>query len=47
MQLMRYELDKPEVTAVSVDPDFAAYLNEELLSVNPQKKEKPGVFLMR
>lgn len=38
--------DKPEVTAVSMDPNFAAYLYNDFLSV-PDKKEKPGIFLKR
>lgn len=38
--------DKPEVTAVSMDPNFAAYLYHDFLSV-PDKKEKPGIFLKR
>lgn len=47
IQLMDNEHDKPEVTAVSMDPRFAAYLNNDLLSVVPERKEKPGVFLKR
>ncbi|KAL2519477.1 Paired amphipathic helix protein Sin3-like 4 [Abeliophyllum distichum] len=47
MQLMDNEHDKPEVTAVSMDPKFAAYLNNDLLSVVHERKEKPGVFLKR
>lgn len=46
IQLMDYVYDKPEVSAVSMDPNFAAYLSNELLSVIPQK-ENPGVFLTR
>lgn len=46
IQLMDYVYDKPEVSAVSMDPKFAAYLSNELLSVIPQK-ENPGVFLTR
>ncbi|KAI3467443.1 hypothetical protein Pfo_024106 [Paulownia fortunei] len=47
MQLMKNEHDKLEPTAVSMDPNFAAYLNDELLSVFPERKGKPGVFLKR
>ncbi|XP_009765634.1 paired amphipathic helix protein Sin3-like 3 isoform X1 [Nicotiana sylvestris] len=47
IQLMDYVHDKPEMSAVSMDPNFAAYLSNELLSVIPQKKENPGVFLTR
>lgn len=38
--------DKPEVTAVSMDPNFAAYLHNDFLSI-PEKKEKSGIFLKR
>lgn len=47
IQLMDYVHDKTEMSAVSMDPNFAAYLSNELLSVIPQKKENPGVFLTR
>ncbi|XWS22532.1 hypothetical protein CRYUN_Cryun29cG0044500 [Craigia yunnanensis] len=47
IQLMDYGHDKPEVTAVSVDPNFAVYLHNDFLSVVPEKKEKPGIFLKR
>ncbi|XP_021604424.1 paired amphipathic helix protein Sin3-like 4 isoform X3 [Manihot esculenta] len=47
IQLMDFEHDKPEVTAVSMDPNFAAYLHNDFLSVVPDKKEKPGIFLKR
>ncbi|XP_077237908.1 paired amphipathic helix protein Sin3-like 3 [Tasmannia lanceolata] len=47
IQLMEYGIEKPEVTAVSVDPNFAAYLHNEFLSVVPGKKEVHGVFLRR
>ncbi|KAL9424033.1 hypothetical protein AB3S75_036006 [Citrus x aurantiifolia] len=46
IQLMDNGHDKPEVTAVSMDPNFAAYLYHDFLSV-PDKKEKPGIFLKR
>ncbi|XP_073050170.1 paired amphipathic helix protein Sin3-like 4 isoform X2 [Primulina eburnea] len=47
IQLMKNENDKLEVNAVSMDPSFVAYLNDVLLSVPPDRKEKPGVFLKR
>ncbi|KAL0421248.1 UNVERIFIED_CONTAM: Paired amphipathic helix protein Sin3-like 4 [Sesamum latifolium] len=48
IQLMKNEHDKLEPTAVSMDPNFAAYLNDELLrSVVHERKDKPGVFLKR
>ncbi|OMO57284.1 paired amphipathic helix protein Sin3-like 4-like protein [Corchorus capsularis] len=47
IQLMDYGHDKPEVTAVSMDPNFAAYLHNDFLSVVPEEKEKPGIFLKR
>lgn len=47
IQLMDYGHDKPEVTAVSMDPNFAAYLTSDFLSVVPEKKEKPRIFLRR
>ncbi|GFP91557.1 paired amphipathic helix protein sin3-like 4 [Phtheirospermum japonicum] len=47
IQLMRNEHDKFEPTAVSMDPDFAAYLTDELLAVVPEKMGKPGVYLKR
>ncbi|KAK4765643.1 hypothetical protein SAY86_026733 [Trapa natans] len=47
MQLMDGGHDKPELTAVTVDPNFAAYLHNDFLSVVPDKKEKLGIFLKR
>ncbi|KAL3654153.1 hypothetical protein CASFOL_003834 [Castilleja foliolosa] len=47
IQLMRNEHDKFEPTAVSMDSDFAAYLNEELLAVLPEKMGKPRVYMKR
>ncbi|KAE9613429.1 putative transcription regulator Others family [Lupinus albus] len=46
IQLMDCELDKPEMAAVSVDPDFSAYLHNDFLSVVPDKKNV-GIFLER
>lgn len=47
IQLMEYGHEKPEVTAVSMDPNFASYLQNEFLSVVPDRKEMYGVFLGR
>ncbi|XP_068462786.1 paired amphipathic helix protein Sin3-like 4 isoform X2 [Phaseolus vulgaris] len=47
IQLMDYGFDKPEVTTVSMDPNFSAYLHNDFLSVVRDKKEKSGVYLKR
>ncbi|KAJ4974388.1 hypothetical protein NE237_007562 [Protea cynaroides] len=47
IQLMDYGNEKPEVTAVTVDPNFAAYLQNDFLAVLPIRKEMRGVFLRR
>ncbi|KAL1317335.1 paired amphipathic helix protein Sin3-like 4 isoform X2 [Arachis ipaensis] len=47
LQLMDYGHDKPEVTAVSMDPNFSGYLYNEFFSVVSEKKEKSGIFLRR
>lgn len=39
--------EKPEVVAVSIDPNFATYLHKEFLSVVPNKKELSGILLRR
>ncbi|XP_020268792.1 paired amphipathic helix protein Sin3-like 4 [Asparagus officinalis] len=46
IQLMEYGHEKPEVTAVSIDPSFSTYLYEELLT-NASDEEVTGVFLKR
>lgn len=46
IQMMRDELNKVDPVAVSMDPYFASYLNDELLAV-PDSKQNPGVFLER
>lgn len=46
-QLMDYGHDKPEMTAVSMDPNFSSYLHNDFLATVPGKKEKPGIFLKR
>ncbi|XAR64997.1 hypothetical protein NMG60_11008924 [Bertholletia excelsa] len=47
IQLMDHSHDKPEVTAVSMDPNFSGYLFNDFLSLAPDKKEKSGIFLRR
>ncbi|KAH9609157.1 hypothetical protein KSS87_002383 [Heliosperma pusillum] len=47
IQLMEKSQDKPELTAVAIDPIFSAYLQNDFLSVVPDKKEKSGIFLRR
>ncbi|PIA62320.1 hypothetical protein AQUCO_00200364v1 [Aquilegia coerulea] len=47
IQLMDYGYEKPEVTAVSIDPNFAAYLHKDFLSDVPDTKEIQDVFLER
>ncbi|WVZ22204.1 hypothetical protein V8G54_000748 [Vigna mungo] len=47
IQLMDYGFDKPEVTTVSMDPNFSAYLHNDFLSIVPDKKEKSGIYLKR
>lgn len=39
--------EKSEVVAVSVDPNFATYLHNDYLSVNPGKKESSTIMLKR
>ncbi|XP_040873808.1 paired amphipathic helix protein Sin3-like 4 [Glycine max] len=47
IQLMDSGHDKPEVTAVSMDPNFSTYLHYDFLSVVSDKKQKSGIFLKR
>lgn len=44
---MEYGLEKPEVTAVSIDPNFSSYLYNDFLSSVSDRKEKSTVFLVR
>lgn len=44
---MDYGNDKPEMTAVSMDPNFSAYLHNDFLTVLADKREKSGIFLKR
>lgn len=39
--------EKPEIAAVSVDPNFSFYLHNDYLSVLPSKKEPHGILLER
>ncbi|KAL6513818.1 hypothetical protein OROHE_019274 [Orobanche hederae] len=47
IQMMRNEHDKFEPSSVSMDPNFAAYMNDELLAFVPERMGKPGVYLKR
>ncbi|XP_024018495.1 paired amphipathic helix protein Sin3-like 2 isoform X1 [Morus notabilis] len=47
IQLMHNVNEKPEVFAVSMEPNFSDYLNNDLLSVFPGKKEPHGLTLKR
>lgn len=44
---MEYGHEKPEVTAVSIDPNFSSYLFSEYLCSMPDKKLSEGVYLGR
>ncbi|XP_018446128.1 paired amphipathic helix protein Sin3-like 5 [Raphanus sativus] len=46
IQLMNNGNDQPEVTAVTVEPGFANYLQNDFLSLVPDE-ERPGLFLKR
>ncbi|KAL1556710.1 paired amphipathic helix protein Sin3-like 3 isoform X1 [Salvia divinorum] len=47
VQLMKNEQDKPEETAIYMEPAFAAYLNDELLAGTLERKGKHKIFLKR
>ncbi|KAH6763178.1 hypothetical protein C2S52_020611 [Perilla frutescens var. hirtella] len=47
VQLVKNEHDKPEETAIYMDPAFATYLNDELLAVTSERKGKHKIFLKR
>ncbi|CAJ2665561.1 unnamed protein product [Trifolium pratense] len=47
IQLMDNMNEKPEFSAVSVDPNFSFYLHNDFLSVLPAKKEPHGILLER
>lgn len=44
---MEYGHEKPEVTAVSIDPNFSSYLFGEYLCSTSDKKLSEGVYLAR
>ena len=39
--------EKPEVFAVSMDPNFSDYLNNDFLSVLPMRKEVNGIISLK
>ncbi|KAL6556146.1 hypothetical protein OROGR_005434 [Orobanche gracilis] len=47
IQLMDYMNEKPELSAVSIDPNFSFYLHNDFLSALPGKKEPHGILLRR
>ncbi|XP_022150309.1 paired amphipathic helix protein Sin3-like 4 isoform X2 [Momordica charantia] len=47
IQLMEFGNDKPEVAAVSLDPNFSDYLHNDFLSILPDKKDKSRIYLKR
>ncbi|XWS30312.1 hypothetical protein CRYUN_Cryun24cG0106200 [Craigia yunnanensis] len=47
IQLMDNVIEKPEAFAVSMEPNFSAFLHHDFLSVFPGKKEPHGITLRR
>ncbi|XP_010477744.1 PREDICTED: paired amphipathic helix protein Sin3-like 3 [Camelina sativa] len=47
IQLMCNGLDKPDVTSVSIDPTFAAYLHNDFLSIQWNARENHRIYLNR
>ncbi|XP_022774459.1 paired amphipathic helix protein Sin3-like 2 [Durio zibethinus] len=47
IQLMDNVIEKPEAFAVSMEPNFSAFLHNDFLSVFPRKKEPHGITLKR
>ncbi|KAH9619279.1 hypothetical protein KSS87_011946 [Heliosperma pusillum] len=47
MQLMDDENEKPDMVAVSIDPNFAAYLYNDFFSVVSRSREPKGIMLQR
>ncbi|XVF58163.1 hypothetical protein PTKIN_Ptkin07bG0041300 [Pterospermum kingtungense] len=47
IQLMDNVIEKPEAFAVSMEPNFSAFLHNDFLSVFPGKKEPHGITLKR
>ncbi|KAG0503340.1 hypothetical protein HPP92_003412 [Vanilla planifolia] len=47
IQLMDYDLEKPKVAAVSIEPNFSSYLYGDFLSSVSGRKERLGIFMRR
>ncbi|KAK9925188.1 hypothetical protein M0R45_033520 [Rubus argutus] len=47
IQLMDSVSEKPEASAVSMEPNFSSYLHNDFLSLFPGKKEPQGITLQR
>ncbi|KAL1187808.1 Paired amphipathic helix protein Sin3-like 4 [Cardamine amara subsp. amara] len=47
IQLLDYGHDKPDVTSISMEPNFSAYLHNIFLSNQPNAKENPRIYLKR
>ncbi|KAL9664924.1 hypothetical protein QQ045_020333 [Rhodiola kirilowii] len=47
VQFMDHGHDKPEITAVSIEPKFSSYLHDDFLVVHSDKREKSGIFMKR
>ncbi|KAL6143380.1 hypothetical protein ACLB2K_054075 [Fragaria x ananassa] len=47
IQLMDSVSEKPEASAVSMEPNFSSYLHNDFLSLYPGKKEPHGITLQR
>ncbi|PKA63860.1 Paired amphipathic helix protein Sin3-like 4 [Apostasia shenzhenica] len=47
IQLMDYGTEKPDITAVSIEPNFSAYLYNDFLSSLSDRKERHGIFMRR
>ncbi|KAJ4884289.1 Paired amphipathic helix protein Sin3-like 4 [Raphanus sativus] len=47
IQLLDYGHDKPDVTSISMDPNFSAYLQNKFLSCQANVKENPRIYLKR
>ncbi|KAK8964060.1 Paired amphipathic helix protein Sin3-like 4 [Platanthera guangdongensis] len=47
IQLLDYGLEKPEVTAVSMEPNFSSYLFNDYLSSTSDRHGRLGIFMRR
>ncbi|KAK8956962.1 Paired amphipathic helix protein Sin3-like 4 [Platanthera zijinensis] len=47
IQLLDYGLEKPEVTAFSMEPNFSSYLFNDYLSSTSDRHERLGIFMRR